>query len=280
MDIIRSSNGLLSGGDYISLSDSLYIENNYLIDSANNAKHELSSKAQFAVINLINKVSVDKWLETVKLSDEEKVELLTFLNNIGALDIERSIIQTKRIFTYKLKLILFGIRPSSNTIRLKAGFYNLILLILRSMTSLILGIIFTSVILYGAGLSAGFLGLIISTFILLVFVSTVIHEGAHVLIARLHKSNPYLLQKGLRIGVLHGNIGNRLEFYSAILSPLAGLVSSVVIGYLTYFVIGNVNIIYLSYLVGSFHLFSLLPTYGDGKTILNLLRKYRYAQAT
>lgn len=282
MNIFAQSLGLLIENDQVSLSEGLLVTNSYLVDEIAGAKHCISPKARdiLEIIMVENQVStIVNLINDNFINKSDFIEVIIFLNSIGGLKVRRNRVQTILASSTKLAYRLQGIRLKTSASRYKASIISLLKIVLQTMAPICLVTVINVLLLIGSGLNS--LPLIKSQilFVLCLFISTVLHEGAHVYVAKRAKSPAILVKRGMRIGVLHKNLSTRNELVSAVAGPLIGIYSILIIVFvLKLFGASSLEICMVS-VITLFHALSWLPVYGDGAAIINNFRSWYASEA-
>jgi hypothetical protein len=86
------------------------------------------------------------------------------------------------------------------------------------------------------------------------------------------RAEAIFLRRGLRLGILHRPLEGWQELGSAFFGPVAGLLSSLCIGFVMSIMMAWPAVWFISLSCGFFHLISLLPIYGDGQAIMQQIR--------
>lgn len=204
----------------------------------------------------------------------EITDIISFLNSIGGFEVKRTKSSAWRLGWKRLTGIAFGLSPSSLSCRRAASLRNIIYTVCRTCLPLaslstVVGFLFYA---------AGFLSLLsamvyTAVFLSLILLSTVIHEYTHAHLVKLAGRSMVILQRGMRLGILHQPLTKKQEALSAIAGPLAGGLSAVLAAAILSLVTTQGLIFSTGILVAIFHIVSLLPAYGDGQTIKQLLGK-------
>ncbi|MGZ6005140.1 MAG: hypothetical protein ACXWLH_03230 [Candidatus Saccharimonadales bacterium] len=268
--------GLVTESDYISLSQTLLLKQDYLVDLIVGAKHKLQPKAIQPLDLLEQPIPLDLWCRFArshKLTDYEIIELLLFLNDIGGIDISRSPAGHIIILQKRLKRLLTGQLPTSRVRRWTMNLANTNRAVLLAMRSLATASLITVLLAFGAGFNIALATLTCLSFLAAIWFSTVLHEQVHDLVISRQTNQRILMQKNLRLGLLHRRLPQNIELTSAVLGPLAGAMSSIVLCFGLAEIIGQKNFLYgIGALVAVFQLVSLLPMYGDGRIVWRNLK--------
>lgn len=262
--------GLVVESDYISLSTSLKLENYNLHDSVVKADHKIHPDAMVALERLRQGCAVNEWLKFCfknGLSNENAEEILLFLNSIGGLRLKRSLVGHMKHALHAARLLLWGIKPLSMARRYPVSLLNLSAALWRAMTLLVCAVIFVAVLAYGANMAPEFIMKTGLFFIAAIYISTLAHEAMHARVIGKNASSMMILQRGLRIGILHRSLPFKVELYSAITGPLAGAATAALTGVLSNLLWPNSGMLAIGLLVAGMHILSWLPGYGDGAVV-------------
>lgn len=277
MKILIDQSGMVAESDKLLLSQSLFIHKHLLIDKVLFAKHKLHPKTEPSIKKLSKSTTVSEWMDMAKnrgLTNEEIMDILLFLNQIGALVVKhnlKSFIQVNFRRAINLRHGVWPIRPSR---RWKSSIWGIGWAVWSTMLPLIPLIIVTGLAAYGIYITVNTIIINSIYFLFLIWVSTVAHEYVHIKIVALEHLPSDVFKKGLRIGILHKPLSYKHEIQSAIYGPLVGVIFSIVIGLSLNFIFDNKGgYVTIALIVSSFHLFSYLPAYGDGQVIWRRARR-------
>jgi hypothetical protein len=258
------SHGRLLPGDCLSLAAGLSLTSGRLLDNATGARHPLHGPGQTAIDLLQAPIPVERWL--VRLTDAgaspaQVAELIGFLDGIGGLRIKRSLRRRLAHFWNLISWSGAGYRATYTARRYRVTPIGLFVGCTRAALPVLLLIPAAAFLLYGAGVDdiAGWALAAAFAF----WASIVMHEGAHSL-PLLGSGRPVLLQRGMRLGLLHRPVPAGRDRLSALAGPAAGIATALLIA---------PNII--GWVTGAFHLLSLLPDFGDGRSLLARRRGVR-----
>lgn len=274
--------GWCSESDEVSLSPSLILSVGYLVDTANGARHRIRLEAYKALRPLQKGMGGRAWsdhLQSLGLGDSAISEMVLFINNIGGFEVGRSAWSKIRQLFTRAGYFFIGTTLSIPARRFVADDRGL----RRAVTHAVLPVALLSTIVMGLAWCAGLLTLAMSLsgalFIGLLWLTTIAHEYAHIALAG-KQQGVVVLQRGLRIGVLHKSLSPAKELASALVGPLTGAVTAVAIGVLLSMFTGLVHGLELGFLIAAFHIYSWSPSYGDGKVIRTRIRRKVYAKNT
>jgi len=261
---------VLAEHDRLSLAALLSLDGSVLHDDANGAQHTLHPRAIAVVKSLQTAVSYKDWLQVGReqgLQPGEISELLQFLNGIGGLQVKRGPAGHARLLLFQVRLFCYGRGWPAAVRRWPLSPLAIMQGVTRAGSVLALFVPVTVFLLYGAGMPAGsafgYAGISFAIF----WLSTVIHEGVH---AAFVQSRPAaVLQRGLRIGILHKPGPPGRELASALCGPLAGSCAAVVLGVLAGALMPWPYFRTIGLALAAAHLWSLAPWYGDGEILWN-----------
>lgn len=276
MDIFTQSSGLVSESDIIALSEGLSLQDGFLVDAANGARHGLDSRVERALVHLGQPTTVKRWVKQasgVGLRGIETVEILLFLNSIAGLSVHRGV---RRSFTLRMRHRLRGGLVVVPARRFAGSWLGIAVAVWWAMRPVVFATSFLLVTAIGANVATrsfvvGHIG-----FVLALYTSTVLHELAHLAVAQRNGRTAFVIVRGHRIGVLHRRLSIRHELASAVRGPLVGSLAAFTMGAVLLVMHQHPYVILSVSVVGVFHWFSWLPGYGDGQTIKRL-RRFRYA---
>lgn len=281
MNIFAQSFGLVGESDVISLSPDLKLAGALLIDSATGARHLVRRPARRVLSFLQFEILVSDWLTIATsngLSTSEALHMLNFLDSIAGLQVKRTMVQEIRIFMGRCKLQLFGVKVARNAHRSSISFINISLATLRGSMPLVAAILGTSLLMYGINVSIVAYLKLQTMFIFTLISGTVVHELTHWFVIGCPRSSGAVVQRGLRIGIIHRSQPASRELLSAFAGPMAGLSWSLLIALILSIIFHNQLLANISDFTGLLHCLSWLPGYGDGKILWKFLKGH-YAQA-
>lgn len=269
MKNLIDQSGLIAGSDYLSLSRTVTMRGNYLVDDVALARHRVHRRAVRSVELLMNAVPFNLWMQYNSrrgLKEQEILDILLFLNEIGALVITRTAEGHKQIGLMRLKRLVVGTWPILRTKRWSSDPFSIGLAVLVTMQPLIIAVITTGIIAYGANFPTMPVTVFSISFLTAIWFSTAIHEWIHCLIVGSQNQSHVLLQRGLRLGILHKALPAKFELASAISGPIAGFVASWVSAIMIGLISDQLRLsLAAGLLVSLLQLASLLPFYGDGQ---------------
>lgn len=267
---------LIDLSDRIALEPSYKIESTYIVDSILGARHALNSMALSVMSQISDKtvsyLFVIRQFNKGGVTADEVHKLFLILNSIGALKISRRSGLRQRILIIT-RAILGRVPIQPMTHRYQPGLLQLCTAV-SAATLPLLGLWLISLIaLSSLGTFNMKYYLLTSTGVYCIMVlSLVAHEYAHILTLRLGQAKSIISRRGWRIGLLHTPISPHLELISASSGPILGGLVTLTLAY----GIGNLTNsdlwIKAGVLLAIGHIVSLFPSYGDGWTILQVLR--------
>lgn len=270
---------LLIESDFLSLSSTFVLRAPLLYDTTVGAAHRIAAPGEILIAALHNGITYQDLLELADSNTLQRatvVDLIGFLNLAGALQRKRK----PNSYRHALKMLLIswvmGTRFAHLSWRRVATPRHLGLGLLRASWAVIAAATSVASLAILSGLTSFKLGLgVFACSTLLFLISVYVHELGHWLFLRKQAtSSSDVLQRGLRLGLLHQQLEPSQEFYSAILGPALGLIPC--IGLLAVGIVLNYPIIVIvSLVVGLVHIGSLLPWYGDGASVRYALAQMR-----
>ena len=271
------SKGLLVEGDLVSLPTDLAIKEPFLCDQATGAKHRLHPLAVQALTSLSQgPVAVEEWIGEMRgkgLKKSEITEIISFLNMIGGLQVKRHLRSSWQFLIMQMNGLLFGMWPVATARRLPATLKGVGLAVAYALAPVLTLSIPVAVLAYEAGIIAYRQFLYEVPFVLfLTYLSTVAHEAAHVLVLRLFSFQPIVMQRGMRVAVLHPPLSAGRGVFVALSGPLSGALAALVLCYVAAGYSRREELIYCGAVVAFFHCLSLVPLYGDGRALLKLFK--------
>ncbi len=254
--------------DIVSLSHGLELKNGYLVDGANGARHFVKPIARPALCLLRNPSKFMYWLQrTDWLTINQQYELVKFMDDIGCLRVKRSLIGRLMIWARRLIYRLYGMEARPNARRFKTGFVGICKAVGNGVMPLLVLLAVAMFGAYGANFPVAKLILVHAFMLVTVYVSTVVHESVHWILASPYSNASQMLVRGLRIGLLHKPLPKSIELKSAIYGPLSGLLAAVLMALLVNVSFDSAVYSAPAAAVGIVHLMSWLPSYGDGQTL-------------
>lgn len=278
MDILHQTLGLVSEQDTIRLADGLVVEVGYVVDRINWARHRLRGPAEPALRLLQAPCNAGLWLRQVRgmgISSREACGLLLSLNEIGGLRVRYG---GWLGYAWRINLRIHGVVVANRAHRYPATVMGLLRSLGRVGRWLLAAVVLLCAMAYGANIFTWSFAMAQVLFVVVLVLSTIVHEGWHIVQARRFGASACIVVRGVRIGVLHGRLLDREELASAVLGPISGSTLAFLFAIPAIMLDAGLLAIVSVVAVGLFHWASWLPVYGDGQTI----RKYwrRYASST
>lgn len=208
------------------------------------------------------------------VEDGQLQELIGFLNTIGALHRKRSYVHRVKALGKQASHLLVGIRYVPLSWRRRPSLALLCIGTLRATWPVSIGSTAVSIAAITSTVFPPLLTLFIYLYgVLLFLISLIIHEAAHIVIIRRQGIDPRLFQSGMRFGIIHPRLTAKTEVISAPAGPIAGITSSVCLGWIAAISMNNAHLMFIGILIATVHLFALLPWYGDGLTLRTARRR-------
>ena len=208
----------------------------------------------------------------------KQLRMISIAQNISEASLKHLLTELARCGALKHKKI----RSSNNTIqaicvpsyswRRDASLAAITLAVIRAMWKLCLTMLLLAagaaacnlLPLYGAiSIGCWLIGLFL--------ISATLHEWSHVLFLQTKEVQSSVIQQGYRVGVLHQRIPPVVDGICALIGPLAGGTSAVLLALCS----RSQTVLHASFIIVFFHACSLLPNYGDGRSIMRALRFYK-----
>ncbi|MEI6477667.1 MAG: hypothetical protein WCO52_01645 [bacterium] len=274
IDPYRWSGGLLTAGDSISLSPGLRVEKGELVDDATLARHKLHVRAGKALVSLERISSVSEWLtdlDSYNISEKESRQILLFLGTIGGISIRRSLTQQGEMFMRKASLLYLGAPPLQVAVRRSATIKGISSSVFQAMLLLWLVTPAMALLLSLVLPTAAIPWLLPSLPVL--FMGLVAHEYAHVIILRRYHPAICVLRRGMRLAILHPPLDMWVEAVTGLVGPLAGAGVSILTSMLVSRASALPGVLFAGQAIALLHLASLLPFYGDGRSLLTLFKR-------
>lgn len=270
MKNLIDQSGLVAESDYLSLSDTLAVDKDYLIDRVVGARHKLHRRAIKAVTLLDMHIPLKLWQQYARrqqLTDGELLEILLFLNSIGGLEISRTKRGSINNLITQFQRLVKGLPRVTRARRLPTTIINTNRAVLLAMQPLLIAAFITVGLAFGTKMDVALTIYELCIFLITLWVSTILHEQTHSMVISQKTKNKVILQKGMRLGILHPSLPHKTEFASAFSGPLIGAISSIVFCGLLSILFDDKTLLDAGFLVACFQFVSLLPFYGDGQTI-------------
>lgn len=266
---------ILTGSDYISLPVRFTLTTNTLFDTALWARHWYQPAARPLLMNLKNPIAYKAWLNIAhehSITPLEADNILYFLNDHFALSVQRPVMGQIRYYYKQMSYLVRGYGITHVGRSWRASKRNIIKATFYALLPVFVVTILTSALLYNADGEYGMLQQAFVMFSLSLWLSTIAHEMAHMYLMRRSNIPCCIVQRGLRVGVLHASMTYRHELVSAISGPVAGMLTAIMLGAAGSFVCQNGQLLLIGLALVVFHCLSLLPLYGDGKVICKARR--------
>jgi hypothetical protein len=264
-------------GDVMSLSRdfTLHAGKQTLEDTSLGIHHPVQVQAHEVVQALTTGVPVAT-LRTLaagrQIQDLQLTELLGFLNVVGGLQRRRSVRAWPMALARQLTHSLLGVRYSLASWRRPATPTYILFGVVRASLPLIIATVLVAALMAASGLVPVVGVMVGAVFGLSTFLSSVLlHEMAHTKLIQKNGQQAAVLQRGMRLGIVHRTLSPELDIRSALAGPAVGLATGLIIG-----VVGFVHSPVLGLLgcvIGLFHLGGLLPWYGDGASLRRAMRQ-------
>lgn len=265
---------LLLESDHLSLSKDLCLRGGALYDAPIAVRHPIQQPGPQLIACLKKGVTFQELERVSQLLGATTIqlnELLSFLNTIGALHRKRTFSGKLQAFRLLIIHAVFGLRAKPLTWRRPAGMSTVFTGVLRAIWPIVVAFAALSGVVILADLLPTGVCLIIGIFSLGSFVFSLwVHEMAHIAVIRHYRIQPQVLQHGLHLGIIHCTLPPKGEVISSLMGPLSGMGACTALT--TLLSIQSSNYWLPGTIVASFHLFSLLPWYGDGASLYKALR--------
>jgi hypothetical protein len=239
--------------------------------------HPLQTPAYELLTALTNGTPVNELRSqaaALRIEELQLTEILGFLNLTGGLQRKRQVSKWPRAFCKQVSHLCMGVVYSLLSWRRAGTAAGLSTAILRaslpvSVTTLLVGglVVSSGIVPRTTALMA--IGVGLSAFLASIF----LHELAHVIAIQRSGVGTAVLQRGMRLGILHPAMQPKTEIYSALAGPITGLaagISTAACGCMLSPVLAVIGC-----LIGLFHLGGLLPWYGDGASLYRALQQRR-----
>src|SRR3990167_4142649 len=263
--------------DLVSLSSSLKLNKNFLHDKSRSAKPRLHPEATLFLGWLMSPRLVSAWPSFAQKHNirlESLGDIVVFLNSIGGLRVDRSWVKVFQMTIQKMRHGLYGIRIPTLARRWPSSISGLIVAITKSSSVLLVALVIVDALSYMAGFPAHKIVSYSTIFYLIVWSSTFVHELTHILIALNHRKSYTIIQRGLRLGILHQSFANkRYEVVSSLAGPTGGILFALIPAMILGDILGDGLLVAIGLLIALFHSLSLLPMYGDGRLLLTASKK-------
>lgn len=258
----------LMESDILSLSPGfrLNCSNNTLEDTALGVAHQLQPQAHALVIVLVRGLAVAELRNlavVVSVKDLQLTELLGALNITGGLLRSRAARAWPKAPFIQLSHLLMGIMYSRLSWRRPGTPANVFVGVARASLPVSISAALVGSFMVGSGTVSLGTGALAVGFGLAVFLLSIfLHELVHILLARRGGAQTAVLQRGMRLGILHRTLPPHIEIRSALAGPAVGLGTGLVAASCVFALSPTLGLLGCS--IGLFHLGGLLPWYGDG----------------
>lgn len=241
-----------------------------LLDAALGIHHGISEQALPLLQLLQNDTSISELTLMAKrqhVSEKEMFEFLLFLNLCGAIQRKRSKEQIFGAWRLQMYGRIQGQSYQPMTHRFRVNTKNIVIAAIHASSSLVVATVVTDVMLW-ATRALHFIALFkFSCLSLIIFIcSIVIHEYAHFAVISTYGHPAIIMQRGMRLGILHTNLSYGVEVLSAICGPLAGVIFCTGIAFMAQYAHFYALTI-AAVLIAIIHGLGLLPWYGDGASL-------------
>jgi len=274
MKLAAITAGMLTEDDQVSLAAGMEIVDGSLADRAVGARHRLHPLAAQAIREIYTEGGCDasSWYVSARgygISAAQFVELVGFLYDIGGIRVRRRLPATARISRYRLRSLAQGMTPEWLPRRFPATWLGVCGAATRFMGTLVVcaGLLCLLVVIL-QGQSPRLISYVL-LFLATMWVGIVAHEATHVLIIRKYGGSAVMLQRGLRLGVLHRPLSRKQELCSALLGPIAGVVVAALLSVIEH----SRLLLFINAAVAVLQLLALLPGYGDGNILWKAIFK-------
>lgn len=266
---------LLIESDHLSLSSTFVLRAPLLYDRTIGAAHHVQPPGETIITALQAGITYHDLLrlaERRKLSSSALIDLIGFLNLAGALRCKRHARSTITILKSVTASWLTGVHVAPLSWRRPASPARLLIGLMRASWPVMAAAICVTALAVGGGLISLGTGLsVCTTGLLLFWISVYVHELAHLLILRKYQVRADILQRGLRLGLLHYQLEPTHELQSALAGPLLGIVCCALLC-LACIRLQSPVVASVTVAVALVHVCSFLPWYGDGVSVRSALR--------
>jgi len=267
------SGGILLDDDCISLYRDLVLTGQALEDRTVSARHELHPLAAKAIANLASEpVRAKTWIDGMLgsgMTESNVLEVIRFVNQIGGLVVRRGLRSTLDMAVRQITLAKLGGRGTARVYRAPAGVRGIASAVGRASAPLFATAPVTlSLANVAHVISLQQTELAVAVLVTLLL-SMVAHELGHVLTIKHFRCDACVIQRGLRLGIIHRKMKRREELMTSLMGPMVGAVSC-----LAMTAVFHMNgFAEFGLAAAILHLLSLLPWYGDGRALFNNLMK-------
>lgn len=269
---------LILESDALSLSSAFALQDLSLHDQTIGAQHQLQPEAREIISALLQGITLEefeKLAESLRISPRQLDEIVGFLNFVGAIKLKRSPFKFLEVFLVRVHGYTLHIRYSNLSWRRDASLAHIAQGLLRATWPFIVISPLTILLIYISGIINMNQWLPASAWWLIIFFgSFYLHELAHVYVIRRTVPACDAFQRGLRFGVIHKPLPATREILSSLAGPLTGVSFCSLTGTLAY-ATGNHTYGYMAGIIGVFHTLSILPWYGDGKSLYACIKQLK-----
>lgn len=272
---------LIDPTDIVRFHSDLYVNKDHLHDRRLGLRHELDPRASALLKLLENGTTYDHFLRQAKshsVSTEQIRDILGFLSTMGGV----TIIPRQRFSSGIRRLRYFihtGYVSPTPYRRRTTGILG-ILIAVAYASQYVIGGTASLLIIWWLCEFPVFLLYALAYTLCLFIVSLVIHEACHAAQLARYNTRAVVVYNRLRIGILHRTCSPRQEIIATLAGPCGGLACCIVTLLLSH----STNLLFVAggIVVASLQVCSLLPWYGDGKSLraaLQVIRRSHEATA-
>jgi hypothetical protein len=263
--------------DILLLSSDLYIHptKRTVLDKQLGLHHRIEEPAGQLLRKLSSGIRVDNLREEAKhlhIEDSQYTELLGFVNVLGGLVRRRRITAWPHALMAQGRQLLLGIRYSSLTWRHATTARTVLVGALRASAPVIAAICLLCVFMQAVGVANIAQTAPVAGYSFAIFLCSLwIHELGHVAIAKANGMATVVLQKGMRLGIIHTRMTPAAEALSSVAGPVLGILVTICLS-----LVASMQLpilVYLSLIGSAVQLGSLLPWYGDGASLKRALKQ-------
>ena len=265
----------IAHSDVIGLCKGFAVTSEGLADTDCGALHRATSEGVFVLRLLERRIAFLQLLRYCRRRNISKIQVLSllgFCNTYGALSRSRSLSEHVRAVTYLIHRLLFGIRFPLLVWRRKASVRAVSIAALRACLPLVVAACGLDMIIVLSTLPIESYHIMRDSGIgvSIVIGSIIAHEYGHIHGARSF-CVPVVMQRGARLGILRQARRPLQELRSTLLGPVCGVLYCLLLA-------GGMHLLHLELLrticlfAALLHSASLLPFYGDGQCIINLIK--------
>jgi len=261
----------------LSLSSDLHAHSGrrFIIDRPLGIKHPVYAPGDQLIAKLSAGIRTDEFRKEARrlqITDSQYTELLGFINAIGGLVRKRRISAWPRAIYHQSKQLVLGVHYSILAWRRPASIHAILVGTVRASIPVPIAISLLCVFMQVTQVAPISLTAPVASCSFGIFVCSLwLHELAHVAVAQTNGMQAVVLQKGMRLGVVHGQMTAAAEICSAILGPFIGIAAALGLSALLGIYIPALSGFGL--IASTVQLGSLLPWYGDGQSLKKALQK-------